>query len=726
MSLSENYRNKIYAGVLGKMIGVYLGRPVEGWPYRSIKDRFGDVPYYVNEELDLPLIVADDDLSGTFAFFRAMEDNGFPQNLEAEHIGKTWLNYIIENRSILWWGGLGNSTEHTVYLHLKNGIPAPKSGSMELNGPVLSCQIGAQIFMDAYAMMCPGDPERANRFVRACASVSHDGVAVDAAGFLGAMEAAAFDEKDLDRLFDQCVRYIETKELRALVDDVRNICGLHSDWRAVRGKLDSRYGYHIYPGPCHMIPNHAMVLAGILCGGDSFAESVKIGASAAWDTDCNAGNIGCFNGIRLGLEGIDEGPDFRGPVADRLFVITSDGGEGISDAVKETRRIVRAAEVLRGLHDEGTPESVTGKTAGVEWVESEDAGWDVTARFAFEYPGSVQGFQPCPYTKYQKCVPRISNGNEIGCGNGLRISFDALAEGTNASVSVATFLDIDEEYRNYETFVSPTLYAGQTVTVYADCPFKEGPRMRPYVWCADRDNHLDKMAGEWVQLGREKCVSTWEIPNNEGLPLLRFGLEFSSKTRYNGDVFVRSVDWSNTPTKIEQKGIMMRDMWDTNPFWAKMFVSSAKNFAPNLNCTYCISHDEPGGLATIGTRDFTDYKVSSNLKFSLHSRAGLVARSTGHRRYYAAVVSGGDTFQIIKHFDDKETILAQKGITYSQFVKYPISFTVCGNKLQASFRDAMLDALDDEAPLLCGAAGYVIDEGAVFIDGFLLRRCEKK
>ena len=25
------FKNKIYAGVLGKLIGVYLGRPVEGW-----------------------------------------------------------------------------------------------------------------------------------------------------------------------------------------------------------------------------------------------------------------------------------------------------------------------------------------------------------------------------------------------------------------------------------------------------------------------------------------------------------------------------------------------------------------------------------------------------------------------------------------------------------------------------------------------------------------------
>lgn len=700
MKISKVYQDKIYAGVLGKIIGVYLGRPVEGWPYQTIIDRFGEIPYYVNEELDLPLIVADDDISGTFAFFRAMEDHGFPQTVTADQIGETWLNYIIENRSILWWGGLGNSTEHTAYLHLKHGIPGSGSGSMERNGPVLSQQIGAQIFMDAYAMVCPGDPERANRMVRACASVSHDGVAVDAAGFLGALEAAAFEEKNLDKLFRQCMEFIETEELWRLVDDVRNLCASQPGWRKVREQLDAKYGYHIYPGPCHMIPNHAMVLAGILCAGDDFAESVKIGASAAWDTDCNAGNIGCFNGIRLGLEGLEAGPDFRGPVADRLLVITSDGGEGVSDAVKETRRIVRAAKALAG-------EQETEKTP----------------RFGFEYPGSVQGFQNCPYVMYPKCTAQISNGNETGSGNGLRLHFDALAQGANAYVSAATFLDLHEEYRNYETYVSPTLYTGQTVLVTADSELEEGPMMRPYIWYADRDSKAIFLSGEWVRLTKETAAFTWEIPDNGGLPVLRFGLEFASEKRCRGDVFVRSIDWSNTPSRLEQKGIMMRDMWDTNPFWAKMFVSSAKNFAPNLNCTYCISHDEAGGLATVGTRDFTDYTVSSELKFSLHRRGGLAVRSTGHRRYYAAAVSGGNVFQIIRRYDGEEKVLAEGKVSYEQFEKQKMSLTVCQDRLEASFGGVTLRARDEEALLKCGGAGFLIDEGAMFIDGFLLERC---
>ncbi len=44
---------KIYAGVLGKIIGVYHGRPVEGWSYERIRDTFGEVDYFVNGKMNL-------------------------------------------------------------------------------------------------------------------------------------------------------------------------------------------------------------------------------------------------------------------------------------------------------------------------------------------------------------------------------------------------------------------------------------------------------------------------------------------------------------------------------------------------------------------------------------------------------------------------------------------------------------------------------------------------
>ena len=85
-AIPHDYAERVYAGVLGKLIGVYLGRPFEGWTYERIMKELGPINYYVNERRDVALrshhlVVTDDDVSGTFAFPRALADNGYPKRL---------------------------------------------------------------------------------------------------------------------------------------------------------------------------------------------------------------------------------------------------------------------------------------------------------------------------------------------------------------------------------------------------------------------------------------------------------------------------------------------------------------------------------------------------------------------------------------------------------------------------------------------------------------------
>ena len=131
---TRDYEERVYAGVLGKLIGVYLGRPFEQWSNADIESKLGEINYYVHEKLHAPLIVTDDDISGTFTFLRALAENHYDPALTAAQIGDWWLNTIIENRTVLWWGGLGVSTEHTAYLRLRDGLRAPDSGSIASNG----------------------------------------------------------------------------------------------------------------------------------------------------------------------------------------------------------------------------------------------------------------------------------------------------------------------------------------------------------------------------------------------------------------------------------------------------------------------------------------------------------------------------------------------------------------------------------------------------------------
>ena len=88
-------------------------------------------------------------------------------------------------------------------------------------------QIGAQIFIDGWAMVSPGNPEQAADLAEQAGSVSHDGEAVHAAKLLAAMEAQAFVERRRPEAARQLGLSFVPKDslIRRVVEDVR-------DWHA--------------------------------------------------------------------------------------------------------------------------------------------------------------------------------------------------------------------------------------------------------------------------------------------------------------------------------------------------------------------------------------------------------------------------------------------------------------------------------------------------------------
>ena len=339
--LDRKYEEKVYAGVLGKIIGVYLGRPFEQWSHELILETLGPIEYYVNNKLDKPLIVTDDDITGTFTFLRALTDYGCSDEISAQQIGQTWLNNIVEGETILWWGGYGLSTEHTAYKNLKKGVFAPESGSKSLNGQAISEQIGAQIFIDGWAMVSPGDPEKAADLAKRAASVSHDGEAVYGAQIIAAMEAEAFVENDITKLIETGKKLIpRTSTIFKAIEDIQNWHSQNKDWLSTRGLISEKYGYDKFPGACHIVPNHSLIIMALLHGDGNFQESMKIINTSGWDTDCNAGNLGCLLGIKNGLDNFEGSSDWRGPVNDIMYCPTANGGETITDATRESFKII--------------------------------------------------------------------------------------------------------------------------------------------------------------------------------------------------------------------------------------------------------------------------------------------------------------------------------------------------------------------------------------------------
>jgi hypothetical protein len=173
--------------------------------------------------------------------------------------------------------------------------------------------------------------------------VSHDGEAIYGAQVLATMEAQAFVESNTDKLLDTAVQFIpKDSVIYRMIGDIREWHAEFPDWRMSREQIAANYGYDKYPGNCHMVPNHALIILGLLYGEDNFQKALMIANTSGWDTDCNSGNVGCLLGIKNGLKGIDAGPDWRGPVADRMYLPTVDGGRAITDALTERTCITGA------------------------------------------------------------------------------------------------------------------------------------------------------------------------------------------------------------------------------------------------------------------------------------------------------------------------------------------------------------------------------------------------
>ncbi|GAA2450622.1 ADP-ribosylglycohydrolase family protein [Agromyces soli] len=696
VELDRDYEARVYAGVLGKLIGVYLGRPVEGWPYPDIAERFGLVERYVNEELGLPLIVADDDISGTFAFGRAMEDAGGAEPSAAD-VGDGWLNAIVEDRTILWWGGYGRSTEHTAYLNLVRGLRAPESGSIARNGRTLAEQIGAQIFSDAFAMAAPGDPGLAVRMTRAAASVSHDGVALDCAAFFAAMRAAAFEMRELDELVELGRGHVADPRLLGVIDDVLEHVRPGDDWRAARDWVDRVHGYAVHPGPCHSLANTAMSLAALRLGGDDFRRVVAIASSVGFDTDSNAGTVGCLTGIRLGLAAFDGAADLRAPVADRALVVSADGGECVTDAARETRRIADAARALQ-----------TGPGAPAPARRP---------RFDFELPGAVHGFESCPYLGAGTRVRHVAAAE-----GAIRVGAEA---GATAVASTPVFLDPRDAIGNFSTLASPTLYPGHLVTARVGAR-EPGEGGRPHdgsatlvrlgVLFADGDDAVHAEHGPWQRLEPGATELSWRVPAHGNAMPFRLLVSARRDDGAAPELLVREVDWAGAPEGFAQSGLLLSSIWDTKPAGLAPWVSSAKNFEADFASTFSVSHPGAFGVVTTGTREWRDYAIESTLRFSLHDAAGLVLRARGHRRFTAVVFTGG-LLRAIEQHDGERSVLAEHPFAVETDRPYLVRAECAGDRLRVEVDGvAVLDTRTTRTA--GGGAGFLIETGTMSADGF--------
>ena len=714
MKLDKIYEEKVYAGVLGKLIGVYLGRPFEQWSHERIMEELGEINYYVNERLNVPLVVTDDDITGTFTFLRALRENNYDPNISPKQIGQSWLNNLIENKTVLWWGGRGHSAEDTAYQNLKAGIEAPMSGSIETNGKVVAEQIGAQIFIDGWALVTPGDPEKAADLARRAGSVSHDGEAIYGAQMVAAMESLAFVETDINKIIDESKKYIpNSSQIYKLIGELQNMRAGNNNWMQAREFQAETYGYDKYLGGCHMIPNHAIIILSLLFGDDDLQKTLMIVNTAGHDTDCNSGNVGCIMGIKNGLEGLRNGPDYLTPIQDRMYCPTANGGETQTDALTEAYKVINTA---RRMNKE-------------EIVEPKNG-----SRFHFEMPGSVQGWRSS--FKNNKNISTIVQNTEYESGIGkraLEIKFDRVAPGVCSEAVVDTFFPQElyeltgsareRFFQSYNFISCPLLYSGQNIE--SEIIFKSNSQKPITVTCfinvfGEEDNY-ERMNSESIVLFPDKSQKLkWKIPSTEGNPITQVGFSIESDEANSGSLILNYLTFTGEPnckfSKPKHIGKHKRGVKFSNAkMWKASWVDALDKWDSGER-TFRVCKDSGRGMLITGTDLWKNYKVTSDIAIQRVKTGGLAARVQGLNRYYGLVINASNKLQLIKVINEPK-VLKEIDFDLEYYKDYKLSLKVEDNKLSGYLDNkVVLEFTDSSDVLENGAMGLIVEDGTMVTD----------
>jgi ADP-ribosylglycohydrolase len=612
--LNNKIVEKIYAGFLGMNIGIRLGAPVEPtiWTYERIRDTYGDITDYVKEYKNF---AADDDANGPVYFLRALYDKKGP-DLSAQDVADAWLNYAREGVGMFWWGGYGRSTEHTAYLNLKNGIPAPESGSIAQNGEIMAEQIGGQIFIDTWGLINPGNPHRAAEMGAKAASVSHDRNGIYGARFMCACIARAFVAEAVEDVIEAGLEEIPSNStysrvVRAVIDFYEK--DLDKDWRKCHQFLVEEWGYDRYGGVCHIIPNAGVCALALMYGQGDFSRTIEIATMCAWDTDCNASNVGTILGVLTGLDGIPA--HYRDPINDGIVLSGISGYLNNLDIPSYVKELAAFACELEGQE---VPQALKPRLGEID--------------FDFNLPGSTHNLRVSDpfFCKLEHSTEKVKTGS-----GSLKILFDRMTRGQQCKVFYKPFYRRDAfSDERYMPVFSPTCYPGQEVEIvlYLDqWNGWETMGIAPYVRSAhDKKDHLQG----YIKLENEKWQTIkFTIPDLDGDVVDEVGLVLEgysiSKAKSLGVIYMDSFKVSGKACYGIDFSKQSMELGTVTPFsvdGGAWDILGDEVQLMNLNPAWAYG----------GNYYAKDYKISAEVEMYNHAGKFLAIRAQGARRGYLA------------------------------------------------------------------------------------------
>ncbi len=268
---SEDLRRRVMGCWLGKAVGGTLGQSFEGQEGPLSATFYDPVPEGMvpNDDLDLQVLWA------------CLMDKEEPARVDRRIMERGWIEHVR-----FPWNEYGIAIRN-----LQLGLHAPFTGSVD---NWFTCGEGAVIRTEIWACLAAGDPKLAARYAYEDACVDHAGDGVGAALFMAAVQAAAFEENDTEKLLDIGLAAIDPdSRLARAVGDTRRWVAEGHPWQDIRAKIMGLHGSSDFTD---VRMNTAFVVLGWLKGRD-FAERVLICNNCGQDTDSSTGSLGSILAI---------------------------------------------------------------------------------------------------------------------------------------------------------------------------------------------------------------------------------------------------------------------------------------------------------------------------------------------------------------------------------------------------------------------------------------------
>ena len=298
----------------------------------------------------------------------------------------------------------------------------------------------------------------------------------------------------------------------------------------------------------------------------------------------------------LGLEGIEAGRDWRGPIADRMLISSADGGGAINDAVRVSARLVDSGRRLAGLPPEVAPKE--------------------GAQFHFSHPGSVQGFMAAGDGATHIVVGNVPLARRPGLAGPLRRSPRRAGRGADANFR-APRSHAHAHIRTHGD--APRLFGGNGPRTGDRRPQQCGSGPRRSARARLRRGRLPLAASTGSRLcfllARRRSDVAFARHRRTAHPVARARPSFERRAA-DGAVMLDYLRWDGPPD------VRLRRPDGPGEFWRRAWVNAVEVFSTSFPQAFRISQDSGEGMIIHGGRQWTDYRVETTLTVHCAEHAG--------------------------------------------------------------------------------------------------------